>query len=160
MCTTISDHFDILVQLFHCILFFCDTGVWTQGLMLVRQMCYHLSHSASPSLYSLYTFPLYVFFESVYFILLTFNHLNNMLRKWKFLRFKNLWIFVEEFGSYCIYPDWSFTVFLSFFVFIFCFLIQDLTKQPRVALNCDLPALASEGWDYRCVSSSLGLFCF
>jgi hypothetical protein len=31
--------------------FFCDTGVWTQGLTLARQVLCHLNHSASPFLF-------------------------------------------------------------------------------------------------------------
>jgi hypothetical protein len=29
-------------------LFFCDPGVWTQRLMLVRQVLYHFSHNLDP----------------------------------------------------------------------------------------------------------------
>jgi hypothetical protein len=32
------------------VFFFCWLRVWTQGLMLAKQLLYHLSHSASPFL--------------------------------------------------------------------------------------------------------------
>jgi hypothetical protein len=45
-------HSKILAHAFICIpwnlIFFGDTGVWTRGLMLIREVLCHLNHSASP----------------------------------------------------------------------------------------------------------------